>query len=139
MAGSETVDHEAIQRARASLARCVTSPDFIQRFYELFMAASPEIAELFRDTDFERQKRVLKDSLFVMLVAAGTRKGPAHHELERLAKRHQQIGVTSEMYVAWVDTLLEAARQSDPEFSDELEQDWREAMHGPVALMQSHR
>lgn len=135
MADDEHVDHAAIQNARSSLSRCVAKPEFIQRFYDLFMASSTEVADLFRDTDFERQKKVLKDSLFLMLVAAGTKKGPAHHELDRLAKRHRQIGVTADMYDVFVDALLEAAREHDPEFSDELEEDWRQAMHGPIERM----
>lgn len=134
--GNET-DHDVIQRARDSLSRCVADPDFTQRFYDLFMDSSEEIAELFRQTDFERQKRVLQDSLFVMLVAAGTTKGPAHEELERLAERHLQLGIKPEMYTVWLDKLLEAAREFDPEFTDDLEEDWRDALRDPIEWMKS--
>ena len=95
------------------------------------MKSSPTIKTLFERTDFERQKKMLQDSLYVMLVAAGTTKGPAHDELSRLAKLHEQIGVSDDMYALWLDSLVEAAREHDKRFTDELERDWR-AIHGWV-------
>jgi len=130
-------DPDAIQRTRDSLGRCVECATFIDRFYELFIGSSPEVAELFENTDFERQKRVLKDSLYVMLVAAGTTKGPAHDEVERLATRHVELGVTDDMYTVWLDSLVQAAREHDTHFTDELEGDWRASMKGPIELLKS--
>jgi truncated hemoglobin YjbI len=137
MSENAAVNHDAIQRTRESLGRCVECDTFLQRFYELFLASSPEVAELFRNTDFERQKKVLRDSLYVMLVAAGTTKGPAHDEVERLAKLHRDVGVTHGMFTLWLDALIEAAREHDTHFSDELEKDWRASMSGPMEIMRS--
>ena len=110
---------------------------FLERFYELFMASSPKVAELFQRTDLERQKQMLRDSLYVMLVAAGTTKGPAHDEVERLAKRHRDVGVTDDMFALWLDALIAAAREHDTHFSDDLERDWRSTMSVPIALMKA--
>jgi truncated hemoglobin YjbI len=137
MTAEDTAAHDAIQRTRESLGRCVACETFLQRFYELFMASSEEVAELFRKTDFERQKRVLRDSLYVMLVAAGTTRGPAHDELERLAKLHRDMAVTGDMFALWLDALIEAAREHDTHFTDELEHDWRLSLSGPIELMKS--
>lgn len=130
-------DHDAIQRTRESLGRCVHCETFLQRFYELFMESSPKVAELFENTDFERQKRMLRDSLYVMLVAAGTTKGPAHAELARLARLHRDLGVTDDMFALWLDALIQAAREHDTHFSDELERDWRGSLSASLELMQS--
>lgn len=130
-------DRDLIQRTRDSLGRCIECGTFAQRFYELFMASSPRVAELFQKTDFERQKRMLRDSLYMMLVAAGTTKGPAHDELERLARFHRDLGVTHDMYTLWLDALIDAAREHDVHFSDELEIDWRDSLSGPVEVMKS--
>ena len=130
-------DPESIQRTRESLGRCVECETFLERFYELFMASSPAVGALFRNTDFERQKRVLRDSLYAILVAAGTTRGPAHDEIERLAKSHRDIGVTDDMYGLWLDALVEAAREHDLHFTDALENDWRSSMGGAIALMKS--
>jgi truncated hemoglobin YjbI len=137
MTANDTAAHDAIQRTRESLGRCVACETFLQRFYELFMASSQEVAELFRTTDFERQKRVLRDSLYVMLVAAGTTRGPAHDELERLARRHRDMAVTDDMFTLWLDALIVAAREHDTHFTDELENDWRLSLSGPIELMKS--
>jgi hypothetical protein len=67
-------DLEAIERTRESLGRCIECETFLERFYELFMASSPAVGALFRNTDFERQKRVLRDSLL-----RDTR-GGGHHQ-----------------------------------------------------------
>ena len=101
------------------------------------MASSPKVAELFQKTDFERQKRMLRDSLYVMLVAAGTTQGPAHDEIERLAKRHHELGVTDDMLALWMNALVTAAREHDTHFTDELESDWRASMSGPIELMKA--
>jgi len=137
MIGNDATTHDAIQRTRESLGRCVACETFLQRFYELFMASSQEVAELFRKTDFERQKRVLRDSLYVMLVAAGTTKGPAHDEVKRLARLHRDMAVTHDMFTLWLDALIEAAREHDTHFTVELENDWRLSLSGPMELMKS--
>ena len=137
MTENTAVDHDAIQRTRDSLGRCANCETFLHRFYELFMGSSPKIAELFGNTDFERQKRMLRDSLYVMLVAAGTMKGPAHEELERLAKLHQDMGVTPDMFTLWLEALIDAAREHDTHFSEELGNDWRASLSGPIELMKS--
>jgi truncated hemoglobin YjbI len=136
---STATDHDGIQRTRESLGRCVACDTFLDRFYELFTGSSEEIAELFRNTDFERQKRVLRDSLYVMLVAAGTTRGPAHDEVRRLAKVHRELGVTRDMFTQWLDALVEAAREHDTHFTDELEKDWRASMKGAIEIMKSGR
>jgi hemoglobin-like flavoprotein len=137
MSENVEVSREIVQRTRDSLSRCIGCGTFTQRFYELFVESSPEVAELFRDTDLERQKRMLRDSLYVMLVAAGTTKGPAHDEVMRLAKLHRQLGVKDDMFKLWLDALIKAAREHDVHFSDELEEDWRSALSGPIETMKS--
>jgi hypothetical protein len=72
-----------------------------------------------------------------MLVAAGTTKGPAHDEVGRLAKLHRDLGVTRDMFTLWLDALIEAAREHDTHFTDELERDWRASMRGPMEIMRS--
>ncbi len=135
MTENANADHDTIQRTRDSLGRCIECGTFVDRFYELFTAASPKVGELFRGTDFERQKRMLKDSLYGMLVAAGTTQGPAHDELERLAEFHRNIGVTHDMFTVWLNALIAAAREHDTHFTDELENDWRASLSGPIELM----
>jgi hemoglobin-like flavoprotein len=130
---------DEIRQARDSLSRCVASPAFLDRFYELFMASSPEVAEKFASTDFARQKQVLEDSLYLMLSAAGTTGGVAHAQLEKLAKRHSrgELDVRPELYSLWLDSLMKAVRESDPSYSPELEKAWREALKDGIEFLKA--
>ena len=43
------------------------NPEFIGAFYELFLEASPAIAEKFAHTDMSAQRTMLHDSLLLMM------------------------------------------------------------------------
>jgi hemoglobin-like flavoprotein len=131
------MDPQSVQKARDSLSRCNERPEFLERFYELFMASSPDIRKKFENTDFEVQKQVLRDSLFLMLSAAGTKEGYAHVQLEKLAKRHSHndLGIKPEWYVLWLDTLLATVAEFDPDYSDEIAAAWRDSMKEGIELL----
>jgi hemoglobin-like flavoprotein len=128
-----------IQEARDSLSRCIQDPAFLDRFYDLFMESSEDIRRKFEKTDFARQKKMLQDSLFVMLVAAGTTTGLAHKELSKLADRHsrQQLGIEPAWYDSWVRCLLQAVSEHDPEYRPELDDAWRESIRDGIELMKA--
>jgi hemoglobin-like flavoprotein len=130
---------DPIQEARDSLGRCIQSPAFLDRFYELFIDSSADIRKKFEKTDFARQKKMLQDSLFVMLVAAGTRSGFAYKELSKLADRHsrQQLGIDPSWYDLWLRCLLKAVSEHDPEYSPELDGAWRESLRDGIELMKT--
>jgi len=131
------MDPQSVQKARDSLSRCNERPQFLDRFYELFMDSSPEIRKKFENTDFEVQKKVLRDSLFLMLSAAGTTKGFAHVQLEKLAKRHSHtdLDIKPEWYGLWLDTLLETVAELDPDYTDEIGAAWRDSMTDGIDLL----
>lgn len=131
------MDAEVIQKARTSFSRCNKNPAFLDRFYELFMASSAEIREKFSQTDFEKQKKVLSDSMFLMLTAAGTTEGYAHVQLEKLAKRHSrgQLDIKPEWYALWLDTLMRTVSELDPEYSDDVDAAWRECFQDGIAVL----
>lgn len=131
---------EQVQAFRASLKRCLSTPEFLRSFYDLFIGFSEEIREKFRQTDFTRQTRVLADSLYLMAVAAqGERDSPAWAEIERLGRQHShgQLDIRPELYDVWLDCLIKAARQYDSEFTPQLEQAWRETLRAGIDQMRS--
>lgn len=111
----------------ASYYRCRRGGGFIDTFYDLFLAKSPEIAAKFVKTDFHLQKLMLRQALLEMLCfhrgIAGT-----NEEIERLSHSHQELAIRPEMYSMWLDALCEAIQRHDPAYTVELEQKWREAM-----------
>ncbi len=124
----------------ASLRRCLESEDFLKRFYELFLNSSPEIKEKFRDTDFERQRRVLRDSFLVMeMVSESSPDSPAWASLRKLAVAHdrQHRDIRPELYDIWLESLSEAVSEIDPDYSSEIEKAWRKTMQTGINQMQA--
>lgn len=43
-----------------SYGRCLRGKNFIERFYEIFLASHPDIAPMFAATDFQKQRMALR-------------------------------------------------------------------------------
>ena len=52
-----------------SLERCTSARRFLDRFYELFISSSPEVAAKFANTDFRVQKAAVKVSLYMIMAS----------------------------------------------------------------------
>ena len=121
-----------------SLGRCLKTPEFLDRFYELFLASSEEVARKFAHTDFRVQVRMLKGSLYLMMLASsGT--SETLSDLERVARLHGRTGmdIRPELYDLWLDCLLQAVQQFDPLFDAEVEKVWRLGLAPGIAFMKS--
>jgi len=124
------MDKALLDTLEASLQRCSATPGFVDFFYKRFLASSPKVREKFAHTDFVRQKRALRASLHMMLLAAQDEdRGPSPY-LEELAARHSraQLGIGSELYDYWLDSLLDTVRVCDPHFTPEIEKAWENVM-----------
>ena len=109
-----------------SLQRCLDHPQFLDRFYELFLASSEEVRKKFEQTDFPAQKRALRKSLldasWIAIPGAESRA-----ELVRLAETHsrQQRDIAPRLYDFWLDSLVRAVAETDPGCSLDVELAWR--------------
>jgi hemoglobin-like flavoprotein len=123
-----------------SLSRCYASPRFLERFYELFLEASPEARAKFAGTDFARQRRMLKASLVLMMVGAGGKPEGLVH-MERIAAVHGKAGhdIPAHLYDVWLDCLLQAVCEFDAQCDDALLAAWRRVLEPGIAFMKSHR
>ena len=120
----------------ASFHRCRQADDFIETFYTIFLAKSPEIARKFSMTNFKIQKLMLRESLLEMLMFnLGTPGSQA--VVEKLGHRHAKLDITPEMYQMWLDSLCEAIEKHDPEYTPELADRWRRAMRRGIDVMLS--
>jgi hemoglobin-like flavoprotein len=120
-----------------SLERTSGTP-FLERFYDLFVSASPEVAAKFAHTDFGQQRRALKVSLYMMMSAAlGHPEGNLH--LKRIARRHSQaeLAIRPELYDLWLDCLVQAVGEHDRAFSGETERAWRSVLAPGIEFMKS--
>ena len=122
-----------------SLHKCEENENFLTRFYEHFLAASPRVAEKFANTDFERQKEALRLSLRMMAMAS-VESDAADTYLEYIAKRHDRhhLNIEPELYELWLEALIDTVRECDNEFDAEIEQAWRSVLRYGINYMISH-
>jgi len=124
------VDQKTIQVFDRSLRRCNANPGFLDLFYETFLASSPKVRERFANTDFERQKRLLHASFYLILLASEDPENGPERYLGHLAARHsvRDLDVGAELYDLWLDSLLAVVRECDPEFNEAIEDAWEQMM-----------
>jgi hemoglobin-like flavoprotein len=122
MQNYEAVFQASIER---TLGNFRYNEDFITRFYELFLARSPRIAEMFANTNMSAQRTMLHDSLLYMVEFSRTK--VISEEIRHLARVHGRSGLDIDpaLYDVWLDSLVLAASGMDPAFSPEVELAWR--------------
>ena len=124
--------------AKESYDRCCEAPEFFPTFYENFFAACPAARPMFAKTDFARQHKLLRHAIG-LLFTYGRRPEAEPNVLSRVAARHGrgQLGVDPAMYPAFLDSLIQTAREFDPAFTDATAAAWRQAAAKGIAYMQS--
>jgi hemoglobin-like flavoprotein len=120
-----------------SIERCSSSPEFLRRFYTLFLASSDTVAKKFEHTDLKRQARLLKASLYILMLASGETERIVH--LERLAKLHSrtELDIKPELYDLWLDRLVQAVEEFDPMFDPEIGTAWRRVLEPGIEFMKA--
>ncbi|OED49221.1 hypothetical protein ACH42_01985 [Endozoicomonas sp. (ex Bugula neritina AB1)] len=123
------MDHyeDNIQQFNDSLDRISDTP-FYDVFYQIFLNHSKEISDKFKNTDFNKQKLMLKRSVAYVLNYYIYKK--PSERLKKLAIMHssKQLDIKPEMYDIWLDSIIEALSQCDPRFTKSVEAAWREVM-----------
>lgn len=129
---------EQLDVFHASLKRCLSDDGFLERFYFLFMSASPAIAQKFKRTNWLRQRRMLVGSFYMMMAAEEGDGDDAH--LTSLAKLHgsEKLNIPEPMYDQWLEALMEAVSEYDPVFNEEIEGVWRAMMAKGIERMKQH-
>ncbi len=133
-----TANAAMIETYSGSLQRCLDRPGFLQRFYELFLASSEEVRRKFEKTDFASQRRALQKSL---LEASWIHQPGAESiaELKKMAKVHSRTerDIKPEMYDLWLESLIVAAKEADPQFTPGVEAAWRGTLGKVIDFMKA--
>lgn len=138
-AGGDTpVDRLAMEAAKASYERCRDSDAFFRSFYKNFFAACPPAEPMFVETDFDRQIRLLRHAIGLLLIFP-TQPEAEPTILTRVAERHSRrdLDVPPELYGDFVEALVETVAAYDTAFTPEIGDAWRRAIAKGVAYMQS--
>ena len=116
----------AEQDVRSSFDRCEANGNFAETFYNNFLNSSPEIAPYFAATNFEKQRKVLRQSVYMMVTNDVADPG-MRDMLGNLARIHSRAwrDIHPKLYELWLDNICKAASTLDPEWSKDLERKWR--------------
>jgi hemoglobin-like flavoprotein len=120
-----------------SFERCIQNDRFIKAFYEIFIGSSEEIAAFFEGTNFAKQRRVLKASLYEM-IAVSARRTVDPSALSALTQRHRELKVQPHHYEIWMQSLISAVAGCDPYFNPEIARVWRDAFQVGINYMKAN-
>ena len=119
-----------------SYGRCCKSPRFFEDFYQNFMGSSDAIRERFVDTDMSAQYHLLRSGLLWMIMSA---RGMPDTKLQDLGKSHSRTGynIPPQWYNLWLDALLLTVASHDPDYSGELEGQWKSVLLPSIEKIRS--
>lgn len=113
-----------------SLERCRQDPGFMDRFHEVFLASSEDVRRHFEGVDLKKTRGMIQSSLPFLLVA-----NTAPSALAKTAHSHRQMDIEPELYEVWLDAMLQAVEQTDPEFDARIAQAWRVVVSRGIDFM----
>ena len=110
----------------ASFDRCEATGGFGEIFYNLFLNSSSEVAGYFSETDINRQRQVLRDSVR-MMVTHDVAEPDMRQMLDQLGRAHsrEEYNILPRLYELWLESICETVRMLDSEWDAELERKWR--------------
>ena len=123
------MDKAVIDTVKQSFGRALGDRDLLGKFYDRLLNSNPEIGKAFVNVDMEKQKEILQMSLS-MAILYPQDNVVAKHSMDKVRVSHNQanLNIKPEMYQYWLDALLSAVAESDPDFTAELDQQWRTVM-----------
>lgn len=120
---------ESLAAVRQSFGRALTKRSFMPRFYEIFTKSHPSIPAMFKNTDFEQQNELLSQSINMAILFVQNNI-IAKNALTRIRQSHdhEHLKIKPDLYPLWINSLIAALKEFDPEFNPPLEKQWREVL-----------
>lgn len=117
-----------------SYGRCCRQEAFFADFYDLFMAKSADVRQVFRNTDMPAQRHLLRAGIMWLILYA---RGASGNKLRDLGRTHNRHGynIDPAWYPLWVDALMEAVARHDPRHCPRLLAQWRQVLAPGIALI----
>ena len=115
-----------------SFQSCYGDPEFINRFYTAFLNSSEEVKSKFINTDMQVQRRMLRKSLAYMITANSNPQA-----ISATAQKHDKkhLDIQPHLYKFWLDSMIEAVKQTDPTFKPVTEEAWRKTLQPGIDYM----
>ncbi len=112
-----------------------TGEIFFSKFYENFTSASPDVRKKFQNTDMQKQKIVLRESLFNMQDFFVNKQATDY--MRRIADIHSKKDkdISPQLYDLWLESLVATVRELDPEYDRDVGLAWKMVMSMGIAYM----
>lgn len=112
-----------------------TRDQFLDEFYRRFIESSDEVRKKFENTDMQRQRRMLHQSLVYLVNYYANQN--INDFLERVAERHSRrdLDISSDLYDLWLENLIDTVAAADSQFTPEVGDAWRQIMRPGIAYM----
>lgn len=135
-AGDRHVLIAAEDEVVASFIRCERAGDLGERFYTIFRKSSSEVDRHFENTDLAKQRKLLRGSVYMMVTRDPSDEW-ARTALQDIGESHSRKGhgIPPRLYDLWLDSLCETVKGLDPEWTAELEQQWRVRMRAGIQFI----
>ncbi|HKJ70160.1 MAG TPA: globin [Gammaproteobacteria bacterium] len=129
---------QMVDDVKKSLGRCLHRGDVFDTFYRIFLEQDPRIRQMFANTDWNEQKRLLRHGMN-NVIAFHDDSYTARKALERIRYTHgrDRLNIPPDLYDAWVESMVQAVRELDPEVSPALEASWRQVLGEGVAFVRA--
>lgn len=142
MAGEDRLVVDYIDEFNQSFSRVTAAgvcDEFLDQFYRRFVAAHPDVAKAFGDTDMEHQKAMLRESLAEM--ADFSIKHKSNPYLVTLARIHGVRGhnIPVEQYDLWLDCLVDTVNSVDDKCTESVMLAWRIVLAPGIEFMKFYR
>lgn len=129
---------EELSSTKYSLMRALLeNHDFFHEFYDTFFASSPQIPAMFANTDFRKQRELLRQGIELMIWFAEGDKS-ARERLLQIAVIHRRFRLTAELYDFWRDSLIKTLAKNDPEFNPALQAAWHTVLSRGIDFFMEH-
>ncbi len=134
----DAVMREAMTEARASYDRCAQVSQFVDDFYARLFEVLPEARVRFAETDFDRQRKLLRHAIGLLLSFPTERAGEPNI-LSRLAERHSRkdLAIDPSFYGPFLESLIDTVKRHDSSCTPAVELAWRTTLAKGFAYMQS--
>ena len=121
--------YERVRRVRKN------DRSFFDAFYENFISSSPIVANHFRNTDMERQKKMLEKSFYSLFIFYATNN--ANDYLKKIAQHHSKshANIPPDLFDVWLDSLVKTVAEFDPLFDEDTELSWRVVLSSGITYM----
>lgn len=129
---------EELSSTKYSLMRALLeNHNFFHEFYDTFFRSSPQIPEMFANTDFRKQRELIRQGIELMVFFAEGDPS-AKERLMQIAVIHKRFRLTPEMYEFWRTSLLQTLAKNDPEYTPALEAAWNTVLSRGIDFFLEH-